>query len=385
MQHVYFDHNATSPVAPEVLSSFAGALAEVYGNASSIHYFGQSAKQRLEGARRQMAARLGCAAQEVVFTSGGTESDNLAIFGIARHAGCHVVASAIEHPAVLNACARLEREGVAVTYLSVGSDGIVAPDDVRAAIRPSTALITIMHANNETGTLQPVAEIGGIAREAGVVFHSDAVQTVGRLPLRVGDLGVDLLSVSGHKFGAPKGTGALYVKKGVTIEPLLYGGHHERDRRAGTENVPGAVALGTAAALEQDWSCIAPLRDRLERGIMERIPQCRVNGSQVHRLPNTTNICFEGIEGEAMVIALDLRGYGVSSGSACSSGAVEPSHVLLALGLRKEEARSSVRFSLGPGNTVDEVDGLIEAVQESVAHLRRISPVFASERVVAHA
>jgi cysteine desulfurase len=378
VQHVYFDHNATSPVAPEVLSSFTAAVAEVYGNASSIHYFGQAAKQRLEGARRQVAARLGCTAQEVVFTSGGTESDNLAIFGIARrHAaantGCHVVTSAIEHPAVLNACARLVHEGVAVTYLSVGPDGRVTPDDVRAAIRPSTALITIMHANNETGTVQPVAEIGSIAREAGVVFHSDAVQTAGRIPLRVRDLGVDLLSVSGHKFGAPKGTGALFVKKGVAIEPLLYGGHHERDRRAGTENVPGAVALGTAASLEMDWNDIGPLRDRLERGILERIPQCCVNGSQIHRLPNTTNICFEGIGGEAMVIGLDLGGYGVSSGSACSSGAVEPSHVLLALGLSREDARSSVRFSLGPGNTVDEVDGLIEAVQESVAHLRRIS------------
>jgi cysteine desulfurase len=374
VQHVYFDHNATSPVAPEVLSSFTAAVAEVYGNASSIHYFGQSAKQRLEGARRQVAARLGCTAQEVVFTSGGTESDNLAIFGIARRQpGCHVVTSAIEHPAVLNACARLEREGAAVTYLPVGRDGIISSDDVRAAIRPSTALITIMHANNETGTVQPVAEIGSIARDAGVVFHSDAVQTVGRLPLRVADLGVDLLSVSGHKFGAPKGTGALYVKKGVAIEPLLYGGHHERDRRAGTENVPGAVALGAAASLGTDWSDVAPLRDRLERGILERIPQCWVNGSRVHRLPNTTNICFEGIEGEPMVIALDLGGYGVSSGSACSSGAVEPSHVLLALGLCREDARSSVRFSLGPGNTVDEVDGLIEAVQESVAHLRRIA------------
>jgi cysteine desulfurase len=284
-----------------------------------------------------------------------------------------VVTSAIEHPAVLNACARLEREGAAVTYLPVGRDGIISSDDVRAAIRPSTALITIMHANNETGTVQPVAEIGSIARDAGVVFHSDAVQTVGRLPLRVADLGVDLLSVSGHKFGAPKGTGALYVKKGVAIEPLLYGGHHERDRRAGTENVPGAVALGAAASLGTDWSDVAPLRDRLERGILERIPQCWVNGSRVHRLPNTTNICFEGIEGEPMVIALDLGGYGVSSGSACSSGAVEPSHVLLALGLCREDARSSVRFSLGPGNTVDEVDGLIEAVQESVAHLRRIA------------
>jgi cysteine desulfurase len=386
VRHVYFDHNATSPVAPEVLPAFTAAVAEVYGNASSIHYFGQSAKQRLEAARRQVAARIGCAPQEIVFTSGGTESDNLAIFGTARRkSGCHVVTSAVEHPAVLNACARLEREGMEVTYVQVGADGIVDPDHVRAAIRPSTALVTIMHANNETGTLQPIAEIGQIAREAGILFHTDAVQTAGRIPLRVADLSVDLLSLGGHKFGAPKGIGALYVRKGVAIDPLFYGGHHERDRRAGTENVPGAVALGAAAALESDWNAIAPLRDRLEAGILERVPQCGINGSMAHRLPNTTNIRFDGIEGEAMVIALDLRGYGVSSGSACSSGAVEPSHVLLALGLSREQARSSVRFSLGPQNTVEEVDGLIEAVVESVVHLRRISPSFVDSRVVAHA
>ena len=389
MQHVYFDHNATAPVAPEVLRSFTGAVAEVYGNASSIHHFGQSARQRLEAARRQVAARIGCAAQEIVFTSGGTESDNLAIFGVARRrlasGSCHVITSAIEHPAVLNACARLEREGAAVTYLPVGADGMVSPDEVRAAVRPSTALITIMHANNETGTLQPAAEIGAVARGAGVLFHCDAVQTAGRIPLQVADLGADLLSVSGHKFGAPKGIGALYVRKGVALDPVLYGGHHERDRRAGTENVPGAVALGTAASLGFDWSATAPLRDRLERGILERVPLAHVNGSARHRLPNTANIRFDGIEGEAMVIALDLRGYAVSSGSACSSGAVEPSHVLLALGLRPEQARSSVRFSLGPGNTAEQVDGLIAAVVESVAHLRRISTAFSGERVVAHA
>ena len=386
MHHVYFDHNATSPVAPEVLRSFTAAAAEVYGNASSIHYFGQAAKQRLEAARRQVAARIGCAAQEIVFTSGGTESDNLAIFGIARgKSGAHVITSAIEHPAVLNACARLEREGVAVTYVRVGPAGIVSPGDVGAAIRPSTVLITIMHANNETGAIQPIAEIGALAREAGIAFHSDAVQTAGRIPLRVADLGVSLLSVSGHKFGAPKGIGALYVKKGVALDPILYGGHHERDRRAGTENVPGAVALGAAASLESGWPAIEPLRDRLERAILDRVPHCRVNGSVTHRLPNTTNIRFDGIEGEAMTIALDLRGYGVSSGSACSSGAVEPSHVLLAHGLTKEQARSSVRFSLGPDNTAEEVDGLIEAVVESAAHLRRISPAFSDDRVVAHA
>jgi cysteine desulfurase len=262
-----------------------------------------------------------------------------------------------------------------VTVLPVGRDGVVAPDDVRKALRPETALITIMHANNETGVLQPIEEIGRIAREAGVPFHSDGVQVGGRVPVDVRALGVDLYSISGHKFGAPKGIGALYVRKGVELKPLFYGGHHERDRRAGTENVPGAAAMGRAAEIGFDWNGIAKLRDRLEAGILDRVPGAAVNGSREHRVPNATNIRFDGIEGEAIVIALDLRGYAVSSGSACSSGAVEPSHVLLAMGLKPEEARSSVRFSLGPENTEAEVDGLMEAVEASVAHLRRISPV----------
>lgn len=375
MQHYYFDNNATTPVAPEVLSDLAATLAEVCGNASSIHYYGQAAKHRLERARRALAARIGCDAREIVFTSGGTEADNLAVFGaVCGVAKGHIVTSSIEHPAVLNSCAQLEREGVAVTYLPVGRDGIVDPDDVRRSLRSATALITIMHANNETGTLQPVEEIAAIAREAGVLFHSDGVQVAGRVAVDVTSLGIDLYSVSGHKFGAPKGIGALYVRKGVALKALLYGGHHEKDRRAGTENVPGAAAIGRAAELAFDWTGLAGLRDRLENGILERIPGSSVNGRPGSRIPNTSNIRFDGIEGEAMVIALDLRGYAVSSGSACSSGAVEPSHVLLAMGLRPEEARSSVRFSLGPQNTEAEVDALIAAVEASVAHLRRISP-----------
>jgi cysteine desulfurase len=380
MQHFYFDHNATTPVAPEVLKDLAATLVEVCGNASSIHHFGQAAKQRLEAARRQVAARLGCDAREIVFTSGGTESDNLAIFGVVRRASGpkHVITSAIEHPAVLNACAQLEREGVEIAWLPVGADGIVRLDDVRRALRPTTTLVTIMHANNETGAMQPVREIAALTRAEGVLFHSDGVQTAGRIPVDVRELGVDLYSVSGHKFGAPKGVGALFVRKGITIDPILYGGHHERDRRAGTENVPGASAIGAAMALTFDWSEIAVLRDRLEQNILRRVPDARVNGSRECRMPNTTNIRFDGIEGEAVVIALDLRGYAVSSGSACSSGAVEPSHVLLAMGLSPEDARSSVRFSLGPGNTAEEVDGLIDAVEASVAHLRRISPMAVS-------
>jgi cysteine desulfurase len=379
MQHFYFDHNATTPVAPEVLRDLTATLAEVCGNASSIHHFGQAAKQRMERARREVAARIGCDAREVVFTSGGTESDNLAIFGVARARraagkGVHVITSAIEHPAVLNACAQLEREGAEVTYLPVGRDGRVNPDDVERTFQPGTALVTIMHANNETGVVQPIREIAVLVRSTGAIFHCDGVQTGGRVPVDVRALGVDLFSLSGHKFGASKGVGALFVRKGIALEPVLFGGHHERDRRAGTENVPGIAALGKAASLEFDWNNIAALRDRLERGILNRVPGARVNGLTECRIPNTTNIRFDGIGGEAMVIALDLRGYAVSSGSACSSGAVEPSHVLLAMGLSPEEARSSVRFSLGPGNTEQEVDGLIEAVVASAVHLRRISP-----------
>jgi len=389
MQHYYFDHNATTPVAPEVLRDLTATLVEVSGNASSIHHFGQAAKQRLESARREVAARIGCDAREIVFTSGGTESDNLAIFGIVRRtivgsagrAKKHVITSTIEHPAVLNACTQLEREGAEVTWLPVGPDGVVLMSELKRALRKSTVLITIMHANNETGTVQPVREIAAMAHASGAVFHSDGVQVAGRIPVNVREIGIDLYSVSGHKFGAPKGIGALYVRKGIPLESISFGGHHERDRRAGTENVPGASALGRAAGLATDWTGTAALRDRLERGILAQVPGASVNGSIENRLPNTTNIRFDGIEGEAIVIALDLRGYAVSSGSACSSGAVEPSHVLLAMGLTPEDARSSVRLSLGPENTESEVDGLIEAVEASVAHLRRIAPAARTKSV----
>jgi len=377
MQHFYFDHNATSPVAPEVLRDMTDAMAEVYGNASSIHFFGQAAKRRLEAARRAVAGRLGCTDREIVFTSGGTEADNLAVFGIARkptRGSRYAITSSIEHPAVLNAFGQLEREGVEVRYLPVGSDGRVQVEDVRRLLRPGTVLISIMHANNETGVVQPIAEIAAMTRAANVPFHCDGVQVGGRLPVNMRELGVDLYSISGHKFGGPKGVGALYVRKGIDLAALMHGGHHERDRRAGTENVAGASALGRAASLEFDWSALGELRDRLEQGILSQVPGTRVNGNAECRVPNTSNIRFEGVEGEAMVIALDLRGYAVSSGSACSSGAVEPSHVLLAMGLSAEDARSCVRFSLGPGNTVEQVDGLIEAVVASAAHLRRISP-----------
>ena len=383
MERYYFDHNATTPVSPEIIQTMLGCLAEVYGNASSIHHFGQMAKQRLELARRQTASLLGGQPQEIVFTSGGTEADNLAIFGVVRHSRRsqkHIVTTAIEHPAVLNACAQLEREGVEVAYVRVGSSGVVDPDDIRRALRPSTLLVSVMHANNELGTVQPIAEIARITREAAIYLHSDGVQSLGKLPVDVPALGVDLYSISGHKIYAPKGVGALFVRKGTRMDSILFGGHHERERRPGTENVPGAVALGYAAEiaalnLAPQAANLSALRARLETKVLARIPATGVNGAHEPRTPNTTNIYFDGIEGEALVIALDLRGFAVSTGAACSSGAVEPSHVLTAIGLTPERARASIRFSLGRSNTVAQVDTLVNAIDDSVRHLRKISPV----------
>jgi cysteine desulfurase len=383
VQFYYFDHNATTPVSPEVLRALMPSLAEVYGNASSIHHFGQLAKQHLELARRQVAALLHCNAPEVVFTSGGTEADNLAILGTVRPASPgtsqHVITTAIEHPAVMNTCAQLEREGVTVTYVPVGASGVVDPEAIRRVLRRDTVLVSVMHANNELGTVQPIAEIARITRPAGVCLHADGVQALGKIPVDVQALGVDLYSMSGHKIYAPKGVGALFVRKGTRISSIGFGGHHERERRPGTENVPGAMALGRAAEWVQEnlvaeSQRLSALRDRLQRGILNRIPMAGVNGGEP-RVPNTANIYFDHVEGEALVIALDLRGFAVSSGSACSSGAVEPSHVLLAIGLTPERARSSIRFSLGHGNTAAQVDALIEAVANAMGHLRKISPV----------
>ena len=381
MQHLYFDHNATTPVAPEVLEALVSCLGQTYGNASSIHHFGQGAKQRLEMARRQVASLIHADAAEIVFTAGGTEADNLAIQGVvlaSERANPHVITTAIEHPAVLATCLELERRGVALTRLKVPGSGVVSPDDVRRALRPETVLISVMHANNETGTLQPVAEIGRIAREAGAVFHVDGVQALGKIPVDVEALGVDLYSMSGHKLYAPKGIGALYVRKGTRLAPVLFGGRHERGRRPGTENVPGATAFGAAAELAAhrlvaDPERLEGLRDRLENTLLERIPGSGINGARWNRVPNTSNIYFDGIDGEAMVIALDLRGFAVSTGAACSSGALTPSHVLTAIGLSDDRARASMRFSLGRANTASDVDALADAVVASVVHLRRIS------------
>jgi cysteine desulfurase len=370
----YFDHNATTPVSAEVLDAMLPVLTEVYGNASSIHHFGQAARQKLDVARQQVASMLGAMPEEIVFTSGGTEADNLALIGIAGHGG-HAITTTIEHPAVLGAAAQLE----SVTHVPVDSRGVADPDEIRRALRPNTRIISVMHANNELGVIQPLAEIATIARGAGVAMHSDGVQAAGKIPI---DATVtDLYSISGHKFYAPKGVGALYVHKGTKLAAMMHGGHHERDRRAGTENVPGAVALGRAAQWIIDegaaeWARLESLRDRLERGILDRVSGAHVNGAGAPRTPNTSNIRFDGIDSEPLLIALDLRGFAVSSGSACSSGAQEPSHVLTAIGLTKEQAKSSLRFSLGRSNTVEQVDALIEAVGESVAHLRKLAPAY---------
>jgi len=379
VQRFYFDHNATTPIAPEVLETMVSCLGQVYGNASSIHHFGQSAKQRLEQARRQLAALLHCQPTELIFTAGGTEADNLAILGAARAAGRgHIVTTTIEHPAVLMTVKQLEREGFVVTGVRVGSNGIVNPDDIRRALRPDTVLVSVMHANNELGTVQPLAEIDRITREAGVLLHSDGVQALGKIPVDVDALGVDFYSVSAHKLYAPKGVGALYVRKGARFTPIAFGGHHERDRRPGTENVPGIAGFGgaaelAAARLSSDSETIGALRDRLENAVLDGIPGAGVNGSRWNRVPNTSNLYFDGIDGEALTIALDLRGFAVSTGAACSSGAIAPSHVLTAIGLDADRARASMRFSLGRANTAEQVDALVKALTASVQHLRRIS------------
>lgn len=382
MTRFYFDHNATTPISQEVLDQYLPVLLEVFGNASSIHQDGQIARQKLEEARAQVAGLLNCSGREIVLLSGGTEANNLAIFGtMAATERRHVVTTTIEHPAVLNPCAELQRRGCEVTWLTVGSSGIVDPADLRIAIRSDTAIVSVAHVNNEIGTIQPIAELASIAHSVGAVMHSDGVQACGRIPVNVRELGVDLYSISGHKMYAPKGVGALYVRKGTKLTSQMFGGRHEQERRAGTENVAGAVALGAAAEsartrLAEDVRRISALRDRLEQGISARIPDVKVNGDKISRIAGTTNICFDGIEGEPLVISLDLKGFAVSSGSACSSGAVTPSHVLTAIGLSASQAKSSVRFSLGRTNTAEQVDALIDAVCSSVEHLRKLSPSY---------
>ena len=389
MNRIYLDHNATTPVDPAVLEAMLPYFSGEFGNASSIHTFGQRARAAVETARDQVAALLNARPQEIIFTSGGTESDNHAIFGVTStcftssisSTSPHILTSSIEHEAVLNTCQEVEKHGVAVTYLPVSRAGLIDLDDLRKAIRPGTALITIMHANNELGTVQPLAEIGRIAAEHDIYFHTDAVQSVGKIPVDVQTCQIDLLSLSGHKLYAPKGIGAIYIKGGTRLRQLLYGGHHQRGFRPGTENVAAIVGLGRAAelachSLAEDAARISGLRDELEQGLLARVPASRANAAGASRTPNTSNITFPGIEGEALIIALDLKGLACSTGAACSSGAVEPSHVLTAIGISAAEARASIRFSLGRHTTTAEINAALEIVPAAVAQLRRLSPAY---------
>jgi cysteine desulfurase len=381
MHRVYMDANATTPLAPEVFEAMRPWFTEQFGNASSIHFHGQRARAAVERAREQVAHLLGCRPAEVVFTSGGTEGDNLALCGTLKQ-GDHLITSPIEHHAVLHTAERLRTRGVEVTFVPVDSSGVIDPADVRRALRPNTQLISVMMANNEIGTIEPVAEIGAIAHEADVYFHTDAVQAVGKIPLDVTAIGCDLLTISGHKFHGPQGTGALYVRKGTHPEPLLFGGPQERQRRAGTENLPGIVGLGHAAEMarafiESDGAArVAALRDRLEQGILAQVDEAGVYGNGAPRVPNTTNIWFDHLEGEALVIALDLKGLAVSGGSACTSGAMDPSHVMSAMGVLPGRARASLRFSLDTSATEKDIDFALELVPAAVAHLRELSPFY---------
>src|SRR5438067_3044882 len=351
MRRVYLDSNATTPMRPEVVAAMMPVFTEHFGNASSIHWFGQHAKSLIDDARQQVAKLINANTSEIVFLSGGTEADNFAIRGIN---GRHIITSKIEHHAVMHTCKDLEKQGCEVSWLPVSKDGLVDPDDVRKALRPDTALISIMHANNEIGTIQPIEEIGKIAAEADVYFHSDGVQSTGKIPVDVRKLGVDLYSMSAHKIHGPKGVGALYIKKGTTLKPMLTGGGHERNRRSGTENVPGIVGFGEAAKLGcSEMDKVRELRDRLERELKSKIEFIQINGENAPRLPNTSNIMVDYAEGEGLVISLDLKGVAVSTGSACSSGSLEPSHVLTAIGKTLDEAHGSLRFSLRPITAYD--------------------------------
>lgn len=383
---VYLDYNATTPVAPAVLQAMLPFLGDDFGNAGSVHTPGQRARAAVEHARESVAALIEAKPSEIVFTSGGTEADNLALFGsvaASTKPQKHVVTTAIEHHAILHSCEELQRQGIEVTIVPVrqsrDSQGVVDPEEIRRALRPETVLISVMHANNELGVIQPIEEIGRIAAEAGVRFHCDAVQSAGKVPLDVSRLGVDLLSISAHKFCGPKGVGALYVRSGTPLAPRFFGGHAERDRRPGTENVPGIVGIGKAAELArtllaEDTTRIGALRDRLETALLERVSGARVNGDRVHRVPNTCNMSFPGAGGEALLISLDLQGIACSTGAACSSGSTEPSHVLLAAGLSRDDARSSLRFSLGRPTTSEEIDYAISVIPSVVARIRALSP-----------
>lgn len=381
---MYLDHNATTPVHPEVVKAMLPYFGERFGNPSSVHSFGQEAKRALDEARGVVAAAVGARPDEVVFTGGGTEADNMAVTGVASalcNKGLHIITSQIEHHAVLSTCRHLAGMGYEVTEVPCDANGVVAPQAVRDAVRKDTVLITIMHANNETGSIQPVEEIGRLALERGIVFHTDAVQTLGKLPLDVNAMGVNLMSLSSHKIYGPKGVGALIVRRGTPLVPVIFGGHHERKKRAGTENVSGIVGFAKAVELatrdlEATEAHVLGLRRKLEEGVLSTVPHVRLNGHPTKRLSSTASICFEFIEGESLVLSLDMEGIAVSSGSACTSGSSEPSHVLLAMGVPPATAQGSVRFSLGTENTESGVDYVLEVLPRIVERLRAMSPLY---------
>jgi cysteine desulfurase len=388
MNPIYMDYAATTPTDQRVVEAMLPCFGEIYGNPSSLHGFGQEARAAMEGARAKIAAFLDAKPAEIVFTSGGTESDNFAIKGVAwanRKKGDHVITSAIEHHAVLETCRFLEKEGFRVTYLPVDGDGLVDPADVVKAITDRTILISIMHANNEIGTIQPIAEIGRIAKGKGICFHTDAVQTFGHLPFTVDELNIDLLSASAHKLYGPKGMGLLYIRKGTRITPLVHGGDQESGRRASTQNVPGIVGFGkavelAATTLHEEVVRLTSLRDRFIQGIFERIDGIRLNGHPVRRLPNNINLSVASIEGEGMILSLDMMGIACSTGSACSSSSLEPSHCLLAIGLPHELSHGSLRFSLGMYTKEGDIDAVLEALPQVVGRLRAMSPLYAGKK-----
>ncbi|OGR57169.1 MAG: cysteine desulfurase NifS [Elusimicrobia bacterium RIFCSPLOWO2_02_FULL_39_32] len=388
---IYFDNNATTPLDPKVADAmlpYLSAGTELYGNPSSVHTLGQATRKAVEEARAQVAQLIGSSLEEIIFTSCGSESDTTAIKGIAfsakeRKKGNHIITTAIEHDTVLFCCEYLQKQGWDVTFLPVSSSGILDPDSVKKAIRSETILVSVMHANNEIGTIQPIAEIGKICKEREIPFHTDAIQTVGKLPITVNELNVDLLSLSAHKLYGPKGVGALFIRRGTRFHPLFHG-HHERNRRAGTENVPAIVGLGVAAELAQknlgqEAKKVAFLRDRLEKGILEKVPYIRRNGDPRHRIPGTSNFSFEFVEGEGCVVMLDIEGIAVSTGSACASGSTKASHVLRAIGLPANVAQGTVRFSLGQFNTLDEVDKALEIIPRVISKLRSLSPLWSDK------
>ncbi|MBI5970010.1 MAG: cysteine desulfurase NifS [Deltaproteobacteria bacterium] len=388
MKKIYFDHNATTPVDPEVLDAMLPFLKEEFGNPSSIHWAGRNSRKAIEEGRDKVCRLLNCANLELIFTSSGTEGDNHAIKGVAyakKEKGNHIITTKVEHPAVLNTCKHLAKDGFETTYLDVDSDGMIDLEVLKAAITPKTILISIMYANNETGVILPIKEIGDIAKARDVTFHTDAVQAAGKIPLDAQKLNVDLLTISGHKLYGPKGTGALFAKRGVRLVPLIHGGHHDRNRRGGTENVAGIAGLGKAAEIamrdmEKESAQLSTLRNRIEKGLAEKIPHIKVNGHADKRLPNTANISFEFVEGESLLLNLDMKGIAASSGSACTSGSLEPSHVLLAMGLTHEMSHGSVRFSLGKSNTAGDVEYLIEIMPAIVERMRSMSPLYAGAK-----